>query len=122
MVLDWGLEIILTAGEIYPPIRASIKTGCRGKVERFIQLHGIGPNPTHISYMFVRIMRVTARHQYCHSNTRLHCHGTTQPAPFPFVLVSFFNQSITILPDGSGSSHSSICILVYTDSARFDTG
>ena len=66
-------------------------------------------------------MRVTPRHRYCHSNTWLHRHGTAQPAPIPFVLVSFFNQSITILPDGSGSSHSSKCILVYTDSARFDS-
>jgi hypothetical protein len=63
----------------------------------------------------------TSRHQYCHSNTRLHRYRTAQPAPFLFVLVSFFNQSITILPDGSGSSNSSRCILVYTDSARFDS-
>jgi hypothetical protein len=40
--------------------------------------------------------------------------------PLSFVLVSFFNQSITILPDGSGSSYSSRCILLYTNLARFD--
>ena len=43
-------------------------------------------------------MRVTPRHRYCHSNTRLHRPGKGQPTPFPFVwVVLFFNQSIFLL-------------------------
>jgi hypothetical protein len=66
------------------------------------------------------LMRVTPGHWYCHLNTPLHRHGTAQPAPFPIRLSCSFLQSVNLASDDSGSSHSSLCILVYTDSARFD--